>query len=86
MQSLKLKEPSFELEPEGNTTNAELVELLEAELDADYCCPLTLVCSYFSFVVQTKTACIDSILRSSWHLTCRQQALLLSVPNSSGVN
>lgn len=30
--------------PEVQLSTAEMIELLEAELEAEYCCPLTLVC------------------------------------------
>lgn len=47
-ENVKMKQPMAEQEPEALTSNTELVELLEAELEADYCCPLTLVCSLLS--------------------------------------
>lgn len=46
-ESVQMQQPVVEQEPQALTSNAELIELLEAELEADYCCPLTLVRSCF---------------------------------------
>lgn len=46
-ESVQTQQPVVEQEPQALTSNAELIELLEAELEADYCCPLTLVRSCF---------------------------------------
>ena len=47
-ENVQMQQPMVEQEPQALTSNAELIELLEAELEADFCCPLTLVCSRFS--------------------------------------
>ena len=47
-ESVQMHQPVAEQEPQALTSNAELIELLEAELEADFCCPLTLVRSCFS--------------------------------------
>ena len=47
-ESVQMQQPMVEQEPQALTSNAELIELLEAELEADFCCPLTLVCSRVS--------------------------------------
>ena len=59
-----------DLDSEGHTTHAELVEFLEAELEADFSCPLTLVRSYpiRLFISQIDCALIDSLHRQH-HLT-----------------
>lgn len=44
-EGMQMQQSVAEQEPEALTSNAELIELLEAELEADFCCPLTLVCS-----------------------------------------
>lgn len=47
-ESMQVEEAEAEQESEAH---AELIDFLLAELEADYSCPLTLVCSCFSLCV-----------------------------------
>ena len=67
-ESVQMQQPMVEQEPQALTSNAELIELLEAELEADFCCPLTLVCSCFSkLYMHNNVSLADTMDSIAWN-------------------